>query len=175
MNTNFNAAFDLVVGHEGGFSNDRHDRGNWTTGIIGKGKLKGTKYGVSAMAYPDLDIYNLTLQDAQDIYRRDYWNKCRCDDLPLGLDYLTFDAAVNHGVRQAGKLLQTAVGAVPDGAIGAKSIAAAQAVLDQSKAISEFCVYRGLFYTGISTFGRYGLGWFRRLFDTHATALKLIN
>lgn len=174
MKDNFDPSFELVIGHEGGFTDDRHDRGNWTSGKVGVGKLKGTKYGVSAMAYPDLDIRNLTLQDAKDIYRRDYWNKCQCDELPAGLDYLTFDAAVNHGVSRAGRFLQTAVGAAVDGQIGPKTVAKANAVLDKSKAVSEFCVNRGLFYTEIGTFQRYKLGWFRRLFETHSTAFMIL-
>lgn len=175
MKENFDTCFSLVIGHEGGFTNDRNDRGNWTSGVIGKGQLKGTKYGISAMAYPNLDIKNLTVQDAKDIYRRDYWNKCRCDELPAALDYLTFDAAVNHGVSRSARFLQTAVGATVDGAIGPKTVAAANATLDRSKAVSEFCVTRGLFYAEIGTFQRYGKGWFRRLFETHATALGVLS
>ena len=174
MKHNFEPSFEAVIGHEGGLSLDREDRGNWTSGKIGVGKLNGTKYGVSAMAYPDLDIRNLTLQDAKDIYRRDYWNKARCDDLPPGLDYLTFDSGINHGVSRAGRFLQTAVGAKVDGQIGPATVARASAVFDLSKAVSEFCVTRGLFYTEIETFQRYKLGWFRRLFETHWIALELV-
>ena len=172
MSDRFDLCFDRVVGHEGGLSLDRNDRGNWTSGKIGVGSLNGTKYGISAMAYPHLDIRNLTLQDAKDIYRRDYWNKCRCDDLPVAVDYLVFDAAVNHGNSRSAKFLQTAVGASADGIIGEKTVAKANAQNDIAGVCSEFCVTRGLFYTEIGTFQQYKLGWFRRLFDTHATAVS---
>ena len=172
MSDRFDLCFERVVGHEGGLSLDRNDRGNWTSGEIGVGSLNGTKYGISAMAYPHLDIRNLSLQDAKDIYRRDYWNKCRCDDLPVAVDYLVFDAAVNHGNSRSAKFLQTAVGASADGIIGEKTIAKVNAKNDIIKVCSEFCVTRGLFYTEIDTFQRYKLGWFRRLFDTHATAVS---
>ena len=172
MSDRFDLCFDRVVGHEGGLSLDRNDRGNWTSGKIGVGSLNGTKYGISAMAYPHLDIRNLTLQDAKDIYRRDYWNKCRCDDLPTAIDYLVFDAAVNHGNSRSAKFLQTAVGASADGIIGDKTIAKVNAKDDIVGVCSEFCVTRGLFYTEIGTFQQYKLGWFRRLFDTHATAVS---
>lgn len=171
MADNFDKSFARVVGHEGGLSLDRNDRGNWTSGKIGVGSLNGTKYGVSAMAYPHLDIRNLTLQEAKDIYRRDYWNKCRCDDLPKAIDYLVFDAAVNHGNSRSAKFLQTAVGAVADGIIGEKTVAKANAQKSLEHTASQFCVTRGLYYTEIGTFQRYKLGWFRRLFDTHATAI----
>ena len=172
MSDRFDLSFERVVGHEGGLSLDPNDRGNWTSGKIGVGSLNGTKYGISAMAYPHLDIRNLTLQDAKDIYRRDYWNKCRCDDLPVAVDYLVFDAAVNHGNSRSAKFLQTAVGASADGIIGEKTVAKVNAKSDIVGVCSEFCVTRGLFYTEIETFQRYKLGWFRRLFDTHATAVS---
>ena len=66
----FDQAFERLIGHEGNFTNDKDDRGNWTTGIIGKGQLKGTKYGISAMTYPQLDIKNLTLDQAKQIYKK---------------------------------------------------------------------------------------------------------
>ena len=171
MSDRFDLCFDRVVGHEGGLSLDSNDRGNWTSGKVGVGSLNGTKYGISAMAYPSYDIRNLTLQDAKDIYRRDYWNKCRCDDLPKAIDYLVFDAAVNHGNSRSAKFLQTAVGVSADGLIGEKTVAKVSAQNSLENTASQFCVTRGLYYTEIGTFQRYKLGWFRRLFDTHATAI----
>lgn len=170
MNTRFDRCFELVIGHEGSFTDDRRDRGNWTSGVIGKGQLKGTKYGVSAMSYPNIDIKNLTLDQAKEIYRKDFWNKNKCDELPAGIDYLVFDSAINHGGSRAIRFLQAACNVPVDGVIGPKTIAAANSK-NVEKIISEFCVTRGLFYTNIGTFQTYKKGWFRRLFDTHAQAL----
>jgi lysozyme family protein len=117
MKDNYDTAFKLVVGHEGGFTNDRNDRGNWTSGVIGKGTLRGTKYGISAMSYPTTDIKNLTLDQAKEIYRTDFWNKAQCDLMPIGVDYLLFDASVNHGVSRANRFLQEALGVTADGKI----------------------------------------------------------
>ena len=69
--SNFDNAFDRVIGHEGGFTDDPLYRGNWTSGVCGVGECKGTKYGLAAMTYPILDIRNLTLNQAKDIYKRD--------------------------------------------------------------------------------------------------------
>ena len=69
--SNFDNAFDRVIGHEGGFTDDPLYRGNWTSGTCNVGKCNGTKYGLSAMTYPILDIRNLTLNQAKDIYKRD--------------------------------------------------------------------------------------------------------
>lgn len=165
MKQNYDDSFELVIGHEGGFTKDSRDRGNWTSGVIGKGTLKGTKYGVSAMSYPSLDIVNLTVDQAKAIYKKDFWDACRCDELPSGIDYVVFDAAINHGPSRAIKFLQAAVGAVTDGALGPNTLR----LVDKAnpvKTITEFCVQRMMFFASISTFKVYGLGWTRRAFDT---------
>ena len=49
------------------------------------------------MAYPKEDIKNLTLERAKQLYKRDYWDKCRCDELPNAIRFHVFDVAVNSG------------------------------------------------------------------------------
>ena len=57
MNENFDKAFDWVMKWEGIFSDDPNDPGNWTGGQPGKGILKGTKFGISAMCVsPEMRI-----------------------------------------------------------------------------------------------------------------------
>lgn len=108
----FSVAFNELMQVEGVLSLDPNDRGNWTSGIIGQGKLKGTKYGISAMSYPDLNIRGLTLEEAAGIYHRDYW-------LPLRLGHIgskfptsarmLFNVGVNCGLSNAVKFLQTTI------------------------------------------------------------------
>src|SRR5690242_14307791 len=105
----FDQAFKAVVGHEGGYSANPADPGNWTGGRCGTGACRGTNWGISAAAYPQLDIKALTLAEAQAIYRRDYWDKAGCGKLPAALALLVFDAAVNSGVRRAVRWLQAAL------------------------------------------------------------------
>lgn len=102
----FNEAFEIVVGHEGGYQNLHHDRGNWTSGIVGVGINKGTKYGVAAHAYPNLDIKNLTLEQARKIYRENYWDKIGADKMAPPLALAAFDLAINSGVGTALRLLR---------------------------------------------------------------------
>ena len=157
----FEQAFERVIGHEGGLSLSPKDRGNWTTGRIGEGELKGTKYGIAAHAYPHLDIANLTLDDARAIYRRDYWNKVRADELgPLAFD--VFDAAVNHGPTMAAMFLQRALGVKDDGIIGPKTLAAAKAA-DPWEVRAKFNANRLAFYADLSTWPSFGRGWVRRI------------
>lgn len=105
----FNKAFELVVGSEGGYSTDKTDKGNWTGGQVGLGEFKGTKYGVSAASYPDLDIKNLTLEQAKEIYRKNYWDKLSLDGMNPAAAYVLFDAAINSGVGGARSMMEGAV------------------------------------------------------------------
>jgi lysozyme family protein len=87
--SNFDRMFEIVAGHEGCLTAHPADPGNWTDGAVGAGICRGTKFGISAAAYPDLDIANLTLDAAKALYQRDYWQRiagtvcqphslCRC-------------------------------------------------------------------------------------------------
>lgn len=165
----FGQAFAVLIVHEGGYSTDRQDPGNWTGGKVGSGTLKGTKYGISAASFPTLDIANLTVEQAGSIYRAMYWDRMGCDSLPPELALLVFDAAVNNGVSNAAKFLQLSVGATADGLIGTATRAAIAKTLgngspERVQALcSEFLARRLVFMAALSTWARYGLGWARRL------------
>ena len=96
----FAACLPVTLGFEGVYSTVRADPGNWTGGKVGKGELKGTKKGIAASAYPDLDIVHLTDAEIAAIYERDYWRPIRGDELPAGPDLMTFDFAVNSGTSR---------------------------------------------------------------------------
>ncbi|MGC8524366.1 MAG: glycoside hydrolase family 108 protein [Acidibrevibacterium sp.] len=123
----FARCFAETIGEEGGFSADPDDPGNWSGGAIGLGACRGTKFGISAAAYPGLDIASLSLADAKAIYARDYWAPIEGDKLPPALAMLVFDAAVNDGVGAAARWLQAAVGVATDGVIGPATLAAVAA------------------------------------------------
>ena len=158
----FEQAFAVVVGHEGGYSAEPGDPGNWTGGAEGAGRLAGTKFGISAAAYPDLDITGLTLADAQAIYRRDYWQRVQADALPAPLALLVFDSAVNNGVGHAARWLQTAAGVTADGLIGPATLAAV-ARAEPATLCAEFQAQRLMFMASLPTWREFGLGWARRL------------
>ena len=165
MSTTFEHACDIVLGHEGGFTDNPRDPGNWTGGRVGNGRLCGTRYGISAAAYPDLDISALTVQDARSIYRRDYWDRLHADHLPPPLALLTFDAGVNCGVSRSARWLQVAVGAKPDGEIGSRTLLAVRTrCQSNSDAVcAEMLAARLLFMSSLSTWSTFGPGWSRRL------------
>ncbi|QIW88961.1 putative lysozyme family protein [Vibrio phage phiV208] len=158
----FYKSFERVIGHEGGYTDDPQDRGNWTSGKVGEGKLLGTKFGISAMSYPGLDIKNITLDQARSIYYEDFWVKNGIDLLPTAMQYQMFDASINHGYRNAAKILQRAVGVKDDGIIG-KNTMKAVGQYDQLNLVLLFNNERLKFYTDIGTWSQYGKGWARRV------------
>ena len=164
--TAFEQAFARLVDFEGGFCNERADSGNWTGGAVGCGQLRGTKYGISAAAYPEDDIANLTLDAAAAIYRRDYWSRVQGDDLSPSLALLVFDAAVNNGTDRAARWLQEAVGAEVDGWVGPETLAAVkhtEAEQGGTAICAEFMAQRLVFMASLPTWHTFGLGWARRL------------
>lgn len=160
----FDTVFDRTIGSEGGFQNDRRDRGNWTGGEVGKGEPKGTKYGLSAMTYPDLDIKSITLQQAKDIYRRDWWDKLGMERWPKAMQFQMFDAAFNHGSGRANQFLQYAVGVKQDGKIGPATMAAVNA-MDANDIVMRFLAKRLRYFTEVKTWDAYSRGWTRRVAD----------
>ncbi len=126
------------------------------------GVCTGTRYGISAAAYPTLDIKGLTLDAAKAIYRRDYWDRIAGDKLPPPVAFVTFDASVNNGVSRAVRLLQVALGAYQDGVIGPATLAAVAKVAPM-QLVSEIVAQRILFMSKLNTWPTFGLGWSRRL------------
>jgi lysozyme family protein len=159
---NFSRCFSFTLESEGGFTANADDPGNWTGGAIGQGELRGTKYGISAAAYPSLDIAGLTEQAAAAIYRRDYWAPLQGDALALPLALVGFDAAVNAGLRRAIIWLQQAAGQPADGVLGPATLAA----LSHGDALAlarEALVRRLDFSSRLPTWPSFGLGWSRRI------------
>lgn len=160
MRANWPECIDFTLGHEGGYDANPKDRGNWTTGVIGKGTLKGTKFGIAAHAYPGLDIKNLTRPAAILIYQRDYWPKVDGDNQPGGVDLVAWDICVNSGPARA---LSIEGKALNSGIRTAQGLAAlARAAPDKAAVVKAMCAHRAAFYRGLSTFQTFGKGWLRR-------------
>jgi lysozyme family protein len=159
---NFARCFAFTLGAEGGFTKIASDPGNWTGGAVGHGALHGTKYGISAAAYPGLDIENLSEQGAEDIYRRDYYGPLHGDELKLPVALVLFDGAVNAGLRRAVIWLQQAVNQLADGVLGTQTLQAVGAA-DALVLAREILARRIDFYAGLPSWPNFGLGWSRRV------------
>ena len=162
----FNKALKFVLAAEGGYVNDPLDRGG------------ETNFGISKRAYPDVDIKNLTLYDASNIYYKDYWLKCKCDQLPPQFAVAVFGSAVNHGQSRAIKLLQQALKTEVDGVIGQHTLAAA-ASQNNRYMLGRFLSYRSRYYLKIvikrPSQEKFFRGWTRRLFELQQFILEVTH
>ena len=158
----FDDAFDVLIGHEGGFQRDPKDPGNWTGGAVGQGELAGTKFGLSAASYPRVDIKNMTVERAKLLYLHDFWKMMHLDQLPEAIRFDVFDCAVNSGIKTAARILQRAVGEVEDGYIGPRTRAAC-ALLDPQTLDKRLSGARLLYLTELPTWPSYGRGWTKRI------------
>jgi lysozyme family protein len=147
---NFDKCFEKLISHEGGYVNNAKDPGG------------ETKFGISKRSYPQLDIKALTLADAKDIYRRDFWDRAQCDRLPPSIAFDVFDCAVNSGIGQSIRFLQRAVGVADDGSVGPLTIAAVGR-LEPEAVQARFNGHRLDFMTRLSTWDTFGRGWARRI------------
>ncbi len=167
----FDQAFAELIGNEGGYKCEQADRMDWTGGQCGVGLLRGTKYGISAGTSPELDIAGLTLDGAKAIYKREWWDRFKGDDLPYELGFQIFDAEVNHGKKMGVRFLQRALGLADDGLFG-PATAAALTGKDEDKVILRFLAYRMRFFTSIPTWATYGKGWANRVADNMLKATE---
>lgn len=155
----FDKAFTRLIGHEGKFTDNPNDDGNWTGGKQGRGLLKGTKYGIAASSYPHLDIKNLTVEQAKQIYFADYWDTLK--EAHPSIKFQFFDAAVNHGQGNATRFLQRAVGVADDGKWGPISQAALMKITHQD-VLLRFLAFRFKFWASLKRFDDFGRGWVNR-------------
>ena len=148
----FDRAFALTVGLEGGYSNNPADPGG------------ETRYGISKRAHPDVDIKSLTLDQAKAIYLRDYWTPASCDRMPEKIGHLVFDAAVNHGVTTAIKLLQRAL-KIPDDGIYGPNTHGTLTARDMSETANMLMAERAIYMTTCIAWPTFKRGWMKRCFE----------
>lgn len=146
----FEACIECVLEIEKGYVFDSNDPGG------------ETNWGISKRQYPHLDIKNLTRAEAINIYFQDYWTPLKPLEVPPRLRLALLDAAVHHGVKQAIKLFQGAVGVQQDGVIGPQTLTAAKAKIE-SNALSNMLQLRLAFMGKLPHWGNYSKGWSKRL------------
>lgn len=167
MRENLSESLKLIFGHEGGYSSAKTDRGNYLNGV-----LVGTKYGITGATLAGhrgvktvtaADVRNMTLAEAEDIYRKSYWTQSGGDLLPSGLDYAAFDFGVNSGPARAIKTLQKVVGVAQDGIVGGQTLTAVENYPGGVvKLIVDYCDARMAFLRslgGAQGFAANGRGW----------------
>lgn len=151
---NFDTAFERVIGHEGGFVDHPSDPGGATNWGITQRTARTNGYTG--------DMRKLTRAQAKEIYRQSYWQRAKCDQYDGAIGFQLFDAAVNHGIGNAIRFLQRAVGVADDGIVGRLTLAAIHK-MDVPDVLARFNAERLDFYTKLSTWPTFGKGWARRI------------
>ena len=152
--SDFNEAFERLIAHEGGYSNHPNDPGGET--MYGITKRVAMEHGYTG------SMRDLTREQAKAIYRSAYWYRAKADEYDFAIGFQLFDAAVNHGIGNAVRFLQRAVGAADDGIVGPNTLRAIRA-MDVSAVVMRFNAERLDFYAKLDTFTSFGRGWTRRV------------
>ena len=166
MKDNFDECLKMLLHHEGGYVNHPSDPGGETN--LGVTKKVYQEWGGTK------DMKDLTVEDVAPIYKKNYWDRCKCDDLESGVDWVVFDWAVNSGTGRSAKAIQKICGATQDGAIGPKTLALI-GTQNTQYVIEEFGKIRQDFYESLKTFDSFGKGWTRRNKETTEKALEMIE
>ncbi len=170
MKENFDEALKAILHHEGGFVNHPKDPGGMTNlGVTKRVWEEWTGHEVDEKA-----MRALTPEVVAPMYKAKYWDRIRGDDLPTGVDYIVFDAAINSGPGRAAKWLQQTVGAVPDGAIGAGTLGKV-AAMEPTEIVEKYQQTRLAFLQSLPTWDTFGRGWGRRVAEVEDAAMKMVG
>ena len=170
--SNYNECLKIILMHEGGYVNHPKDPGGETN--LGVTKRVYEEWGGTK------EMKDLTVEDVEPIYKKNYWDKIKGDDLPDGLDLCVFDFGVNAGPGRAAKFLQKLLGVTQDGGIGPQTLGALQSAIGEDKVtqtremIEKYQSMRQEYYEGLSTFDTFGKGWTRRVEETTHEAISMI-
>jgi lysozyme family protein len=140
----FSEALPFILKEEGGYVNDPKDSG----GATNKGITQKTYDAFrKSNGHEERSVRHLTKAEMSKIYS-DIWTSCKASELPVGLDILHFDFAVNAGNRQAAKILQRAVYVEEDGIIGPMTLGKIKSS-NIEDLIREYSELRKEFYRGL--------------------------
>jgi lysozyme family protein len=177
MLSNWDKSFELVIAHEGGFTNDQRDPGNH----LPDGRQGCTMWGCTQANWEAYvghkvtqdDMKALKKDDVKPLYKKNYWDAVKGDDLPSGVDYAAFDFAINAGPAASRKMIQHALNVPADGAFGPATLSAIQAA-NGKDLLQKFSEAKTAFYKSLPTFATYGAGWLRRVADVEKVASGMI-
>lgn len=167
---NFERSLTAVLKHEGGYVDHPRDPGGATNMGITIGTLRAWR----GKAVTKEDVRFLKRDEAARIYRKQYWDAVRGDDLPAGLDYAMFDYAVNSGAGKAIRDLQSCLGLQRDGQIGAMTIEAVNRS-ETRELVGSLMARRLAFLQGLRTWDAFGKGWSRRVSDVRSLSLAMVS
>lgn len=175
MEDNFHQCFAIIRRWEGNWSSHEKDPGGLTRWGISLRFLKSISKDFNGDGVVDgKDLKVMTHGDAEAIYHVRFWQACKCDKLPRGLDLAVFDCAVNQGIGRASRLLQASLKVKVDGVLGPKTMEAVGNV-SHKELLLEFMARRILHYSSLSIFATFGRGWMRRVLDVYGCARLMLT
>lgn len=173
---NFETALKRTLVYEGGYSNHPKDPGGVTLEGVIQRVYDGYRDRKSLPRKPltrDMLGNPDWIRERNEIYRVQYWDRVRGDELPIGVDAVVFDGAVNSGPGQSIKWLQRALvnqGAAiaVDGLLGETTMAAVEYSPDNAVLVKEICGRRLAFLKSLRTWPTFGRGWGQRVAQVQA-------
>lgn len=171
----FEVALPVILRAEGGFVDHPDDPG----GATNRGITQSTYTNwLRTVGRESRSVKDITDEEVIDIYRSQYWEEAHCDDVPWPVSLAHFDAAVNHGVRQAIRFLQGVTGANVDGIWGPETQGAV-ARMDPDELLREALWARLKFYASITVrrpqFRTFLAGWLLRVIKLRQRCLSEIH
>jgi len=166
----YDESLKAVLEWEGGYTNDAADPGgptNWGITIFDARMY----WKADATA---VDVRQMPLSVAKEIYRSKYWDAMRCDEMPPGVDYCAFDYGVNSGISRSAKILQRLLGVTVDGKIGNETLEALVQA-DPKSIIASMCDERLAFLKRLRTWPVFGNGWGRRVKGVRSISLNMVS
>lgn len=148
--SNFEVSINRLLSSEGGYTSGQGDAGG------------ETQWGISKRSYPNLNIKELTREQACALYKRDFWDRLHLDDQPMGVAYQLLDFAVNSGSGTATRALQRAVGCADDGVVGEHTLASIKAT-EPHDLLMRYLAQRLRFMRACKGWPLFNGGWVERI------------
>ena len=169
MKGNFNACLSHTLRWEGGYSDHPDDPGGKTYRGVTQATYDAWR---RTQGHSPRPVAQMSDEEMRSIYRSQYWDTVRGDDLPRGVDLAMFDYAVNSGPARAARDLQATLSVTRDGVVGNLTLSAMKGKAASTLAAS-LCDRRQKFVRGLSGYQTFGRGWERRILDIRAQSLAM--
>jgi lysozyme family protein len=174
--SSYGACLTRLLAHEGGYTNHPADPGGPTNfGItVCDAQKYAAEFGwILGRKVTAADVKAMPLLFAKQVYKAKYWDRLRCDELPAGIDYATFDYGVNSGVGRAGKVLRRCLHLSDASSRVTDDVIAAAAKVNAANLVCAICDERLAYLRSLKTWNVFGRGWSRRVAEVKDAALTM--
>lgn len=171
MRDNFEASYQETLKWEGGLSNHPKDPG----GLTNRGVTQDVYDSYRDVVGEDRrSVTEITDEEVEAVYRHNYWKRINGDMLPLGVDFVVYDYAVNSGCARSVKDLQRGLGVPVDGVVGGLTLSKLKTALPDT-VIEDLCARRLRYLKSLKIWSTFGRGWARRVAGVRTTGLEMVN